>query len=155
METHRCLIGRLIIGVVWLLTEASWLYLLTLISQNWAWPHLVTPRNRHGAHFHSLLPASWYPLFISHSFQVFWFCCSNLAKKKLILPATDKGGTCKLMQQSWLPPYSVNNHTCISKWLTYPRVWSVLVVWINVLFCYLCCCSLLQNHKHVNLMLWT
>lgn len=34
METHGCLLGRLIIGVVWLLAEASWLHFLTLISEN-------------------------------------------------------------------------------------------------------------------------
>lgn len=33
METHGCLLGRLIIGVVWLLAEASWLHFLTLISE--------------------------------------------------------------------------------------------------------------------------
>lgn len=32
METHRHLQGGLIIGVVWLLAEASWLHFLTLIS---------------------------------------------------------------------------------------------------------------------------
>lgn len=32
METRRYLQGGLIIGVVWILAEASWLYFLTLIS---------------------------------------------------------------------------------------------------------------------------
>lgn len=42
-------VGRLIIGVVWLLAEASWLHLLTLISQSRARPHLIAPQNRQGA----------------------------------------------------------------------------------------------------------
>lgn len=73
METRGCLIGMLIIGVVWVLAEAPFLaqHLLTLISQNEAWPHLVTPQNWKGAYFHSLLPASSFSFFISHSFQLF------------------------------------------------------------------------------------
>lgn len=44
--------------------------LLTLISQSWAWPHLIAPQNRQGAYFHGLLTPSSYSVFISHSFQV-------------------------------------------------------------------------------------
>lgn len=33
METRGCLLGRLIIGVVWLLAGASWLHFLTSISE--------------------------------------------------------------------------------------------------------------------------
>lgn len=46
METHGCLQGWLIIGVVWPVGEASWLHFLTLISENRAWPHRVTAQNR-------------------------------------------------------------------------------------------------------------
>lgn len=67
METRGCLIGRLIIGVVGLLAEASWLPLLTLISQNRAWPHLIALQIRQGAYFHSLLPASSHLVFIPHT----------------------------------------------------------------------------------------
>lgn len=70
METHGRLQGRLIISVVWLLAEASRLHFLTLISKNRAWPRLIAARNRQGAYFHGLLPASSYAVFISHSFQV-------------------------------------------------------------------------------------
>lgn len=72
METRGCLVGRMIIGVIRLLAEASWLYSLTLISQSRPWPHLITPRDRQGAHFHGPLPASSWSVFISHTgFSVF------------------------------------------------------------------------------------
>lgn len=126
METHGCLVGRLIIGVVWLQAEASWLHFLTLISEKRVWPSSRRSTESAGSllsrpftsfiilglyftlipgfsasvcfnAFHPPPPAHP-PLFIHHSPPRSGK--KKKKEKKLNLPEADNRRNCKLMQQS-------------------------------------------------------
>lgn len=125
METHGCLVGRLIIGVVWLQAEASWLHFLTLISEKRVWPSsrrstesagsllsrpftsfiilglyfTLIPGFSASVCFNAFHPPSCPPTPV-HPPQPTPIWEKKKKEKRLNLPEADNRRNCKLMQQS-------------------------------------------------------